>query len=588
MDKGYGKDFFENSGLNFEKVLCEIIDNSMDNPVGNQKVKVDLIIEEENAQSKQANSFRVYIYDDANGFENENKLHASFELTHPSLQPHAVKKVGKFFYGMKVAPLTKFEHFSLVTEIEGKYLIRSTRYPGIENKTPYQWKSTGVLGTNLDNPSDSAPSHLGIEGITKIMKRYSYKTCAIMSCPRVALTKKPHGKTDLLYYNELMSHLSSFLGIVYGDCISQKRLELKIGKNITSLDEIKPTDPFWSEFTPSNMKTLALTETNKDRKEMLETVAPHAILAGNTSVQKIVIDSKECEIKITPYILPKDIVLKMIHDKYEHNTPAGNKLYRYQKVGKKQKQMSKHMRGEEQRGFYFYRGGRAIIFGTQGAENNKGMWHGIEGLPIAGWANQIRIKVEYDPGELDTLLRLDPNKNTYTEIDDKVWEVIRQGLIQTIDGKTLGHAKPYDEANHYWLEDASKGTIHAEQKTTLKACNKCKYIHVHIKYCPKGNCLKCNLPKSKNICTINKCNTKPVPSPPTPPVPSPPTPPVPTPPVPTPPTPPTHRDMGKLVTIPGQPLTWRRALLDYDNQEQCIDLIKTIIDEAKIDKDKIL
>jgi len=70
MDKGYGKDFFENSGLNFEKVLCEIIDNSMDNPIGNQRVKVDLIIEEEKATSGQNNSFRVYIYDDGKGFEN--------------------------------------------------------------------------------------------------------------------------------------------------------------------------------------------------------------------------------------------------------------------------------------------------------------------------------------------------------------------------------------------------------------------------------------------------------------------------------------------------------------------------------------
>ena len=177
-------------------------------------------------------------------------------------------------------------------------------------------------------------------------------------------------------------------------------------------------------------------------------------------------------------MLPKYIASSIIFDKYEHETPAGNKLYLYKKIPSKQKQISKHMNGEEQRGFYFYRGGRAIIFGTQGAESNKGMWHGIEGLPNEAWANQVRIKIEYEPGRLDDLLRLDPNKNTYLEISDEIWAAIRQGLIQTIDGKTLGHAKPYNEITQYWKEEASKGTIHAEsKKTPSKKCKQCGYLH---------------------------------------------------------------------------------------------------------------
>ena len=58
--------------MNFEKVLCEVIDNCIDNPVANQKVEVDVIIEEEIAKSIQNDSFRIYIYDRANGFESED------------------------------------------------------------------------------------------------------------------------------------------------------------------------------------------------------------------------------------------------------------------------------------------------------------------------------------------------------------------------------------------------------------------------------------------------------------------------------------------------------------------------------------
>ena len=198
--------------------MCEVIDNCVDNPVADQKVEVDVIIEEEIAKSIESDSFRVYIYDRANGFESEDKFHAAFELTHAEGQPSSIqpsdKKIGKFFYGMKVAPLTKFEHFSLITEIEGEYLIRSTRYPGEDNEFKYVWRKEGVLGTEKDNPYDSAPVHLGLEGIKKVMSDGSYKTCAVMSCPRVELTKRPHNKTDKLYYDDLISHLSSFL-----DCL---------------------------------------------------------------------------------------------------------------------------------------------------------------------------------------------------------------------------------------------------------------------------------------------------------------------------------------------------------------------------------
>ena len=153
---------------------------------------------------------------------------------------------------------------------------------------------------------------------------------------------------------------------------------------------IKAVDPFWSEFTPLKMKALASTEKNKARKEMLDTVGPYGVLAGKTQVETIQVGSKKCEIKITPYVLPKSSTLKMIYDKDEDETPEGNKLYVYGRITAKQRQISKHMDGEEQRGFYLYRGGRAIIFGTQGAESNKGMWHGIEGLPQGAWANIIR------------------------------------------------------------------------------------------------------------------------------------------------------------------------------------------------------
>ena len=213
--QGFDGNFFSVPSLNFEKALCEIIDNSIDSGNG-APVVVNVIIQPEQVPSRRKNSFRVYIYDNGNGFGSENDLHSAFQLSRVK-KPSKKNKIGCFHWGMKTASLAKYDHFSLITKIGNKFFSRSIRHPGKHNPDEYYiWRSFGIDKSRTNpNPSDKVPAHVGESGITENMKKHDFTTCAVLTCPRGVILTTQTGKRDITYHDELLNHLNLYFGIIY-------------------------------------------------------------------------------------------------------------------------------------------------------------------------------------------------------------------------------------------------------------------------------------------------------------------------------------------------------------------------------------
>jgi hypothetical protein len=525
LAKGLDGLFFQKD-LNIEKIICELVDNSVEHPKGGS-VDVYILIEEEvhSGDDTHPYSFRVHVYDNGSGFTSEDKLHDAFELS--SDIESMKKKIGKFHFGMKTAPLYKFNHFSLITKIGNNFCNRSIRYPGLyDPKNNYRWSPKGVdLKNPNPNPGNIVPPHVGESGITNLMTKHNLTTCAVCTSPRMSLLPKEDAKRDTTFFNELIVQLKLYLGIVYQEVIEKNTATLYIGKTMDTMEEILPCDPFLSAYTPDGMASLAIKETDPDTKMMLETIAPFGTLAGERLPIKVKIpkepkykNKKDQTIHVTPYYVPKARFIDLLRTKYSAEDLNGRFIMQSHnlttKVSDKQKEVSSGMVGKGMQGFYFYRGNRAIIFGAEAAHSNQGFWNGIAGfksLSSDGWANTVRVKVEYDPSpELDRMFNLAGNKNTFDgSPHGNIWAAIKKGIIQTIDGDVANHAPPFNVAAPYWVGGKGSSFHIGSHKAypPSKKCVDCSFFHEEGK-CPKGECSTCGLSKSANKCLLSSCNTK--------------------------------------------------------------------------------
>jgi hypothetical protein len=437
------------------------------------------------------------------------------------------KKIGKYHFGMKTAPLYKFNHFSLITKIDNDFYNRSIRYPGLyEPQNNYIWLSKGIdTKHSSPNPGSVVPLHVGEPRIKLLMTKHKLTTCAVCTSPRMSLLMKEDAKRDTTFFKELIIQLKLYLGIVYQEVIEKKTATLYIGKTMDQMDKILPCDPFLSAYTPDGMASLAIKETDPDTKIMLKTIAPFGTLAGERLPIKVTIpdepkykNKKDQTIHVTPYYVPKARFVDLLRTKYSAKDLNGRFIMQSHtqaaKVSDKQKEISSGMVGKGMQGFYFYRGNRAIIFGAEAAHSNQGFWNGIAGfksLSSDGWANTVRVKVEYDPSpELDRMFNLAGNKNTFDgSPHGNIWAAIKKGIIQTIDGDVANHAPPFNVAAPYWVGGKGSSFHIGSHKAypPSKKCDDCSFFHEEGK-CPKGECSKCNLAKSDNKCTLVKCNTK--------------------------------------------------------------------------------
>lgn len=526
VSKGLDGLFFQKP-INIEKIICELVDNSIDHPVNGQSVDVYILVEEEIhvLEDTHPDSFRIHVFDNGSGFPSEDKLHEAFELSTDTAS--LKKKIGKFHFGMKTAPLYKFNNFSLITKMEGKYFNRSIRYPGMyKPENNYLWLKSGIDSKHPSpNPTNLVPPHVGEKRITDLMDKYGLTTCAVCTTPRMSLLKKDNAKRDKTYYDELITQLKLYLGIVYQDAIEKKNAVIKIGKDMKDMDEILPCDPFLSSYTPNEMVNLAKIEKDAKDKMKLETIAPFGTLAGERKPCKVKIpkepkykNQSDQIIHVTPYFVPSAKFVDLLRKSYSAKDLNGRYIMPSHNVGQgvsdKQKEISSAMGGKGMQGFYFYRGGRAIIFGAEPADSNQGFWFGISGfksLSSHGWANNVRIKVEYEPSpELDDMFRIAANKDTFDgSPHEYIWTAIKTGIMQTIDGESANHAAPLNTALPYWVPGGKKENFHIDSLTNYppSTCNDCGFFHEPGK-CPKGDCLKCGLPKAKNNCTLATCNTK--------------------------------------------------------------------------------
>lgn len=522
--KGLDGLYFQKT-INIEKVVCELVDNSIDHPKKGEPVEVYILIEEEihTTDDTHPDSFRIYVFDNGSGFISEDKLHEAFELSSDTASMK--KKIGKFHFGMKTAPLYKFNNFSLITKINKKYFNRSIRHPGMYNpENNYLWLESGIDQKHPSpNPTDKVPKHVGEKRITDLMDQYALTTCAVCTTPRMSLLKKDNSSKDITYFDELIEQLKLYLGIVYQEAIEKKKAFIKIGKEMNKMDKILPCDPFLSDYTPNGMASLAKIEKDVDNKMMLETIAPFGTLAGERKICNVKIpniakykNQSDQIIHVTPYFVPSASFVDLLRKSYaafdlkgRYIMPSHNKG----QVSPKQKEISSAMGGKGMQGFYFYRGGRAIIFGAEPADSNQGFWNGISGFKSfssTGWANNIRIKVEYEPSpELDEMFKIASNKETFDgSPHENIWAAIKTGIMQVIDGQTANHAAPLNTALPFWVPGEKKnfhiGTL---KDYPPSKCDDCSLFHESGK-CPKGDCSECGLLKAKNNCTVSTCNTR--------------------------------------------------------------------------------
>jgi hypothetical protein len=520
MSRGTHVDF-NRTNLSIENSICEIIDNCRDSLNDAGKKRIHLVFEQGQKNTEiqleyptcvapnlkdYSKSFSIAIYDEGDGFVDENELHEAFEIIQTNPKPRGKGHTGKFHLGMKEASLNRFHHFSLITKIKSDVKIRSIFYPGEQNSRVYDWEKSGPK----ENPTDSLPNHLNLPNIKAYMKKEKMITCALLSAARFPMTDATGKKGDFSKLDDFITHMKHFIGVAYHKDLVKGTLEIGIRNSTQKIQTVEPVDLFWSEATPTAIKAYPKKNSvTKNQQYICNEMFGYGILSGVRQKAQVMINGQKNSFYVTPYLVPSDEArteLMKVTTKWDKSrvvdisppvVSSSGKLFTAQNL----------------QGYTFVRNGRAIIIGNMKNAENYGFYNGISMIESTTKA-RVRIKIEYEShtGSLDSVFRILPNKDGYQYIDQKVWDAIYTVLTNKIDGNASKNFFPHNK-NGPFYENGNAKTRHfnngiglSKKNDWCKECN--KVYHKKGRKCPERPCAVCKKQMNKKSCTVSLCGNK--------------------------------------------------------------------------------
>ena len=379
--------------VEYESVIAEIVDNSMDNNAENVLIRFS---------GKRWDDFSVVILDDGLGFSTPEKLFSSFDLAIQDVAENTVgeeKRTGINDIGMKLTPLSFCDSITVITRFDdGTIGSRTLSRESATKDDSYQTE-------------DSAQDSREFAPTWELIGNGEWRTAVIMHDHH----KQPFSGSPN-FPRKYCQNLAKFLGITYSEIIDDADVKLsKISIQHTDENnrwakdkiEVMALDPFWDRFTPRSIRDRI--EQNvydkfaKKHSDKMEALAEFGTVASESMPIPIKCsdDGRTYNVKVRGFVIPPNEARKKIPNIYSKKCfdsgikQAGTSI----------------LQKEHTAGFYFYRNKRCISFGTSGFAQNKGFYH-----ILSSPSNQqldLRIKVEF-PKELDRYFELEPTKNGVT------------------------------------------------------------------------------------------------------------------------------------------------------------------------------
>ena len=498
---------FQMTELKLERIIAEIVDNTLDAEAKEVEVKFFGI-------DKDESDVGFIVLDNGTGFEDTDELFDSWEIEKKT-KTRSEDEVGKYHVGMKIAPLTKYKTIFIVTIIDGVAWI-SRAFNASRTGKPFDMDNKAHENPTKPEEYDLSDTSIPSYVHDQIKDFATPKTCewttgfVAVDKWRDLLDDGFDAYSSIIDKNHFQKHMVQFLGMTYQHYFEDDDdLEINVDNLI-----VAPLDPFWTDYTPSrfNSELVNLESKMKVEKDKDEQKAIAGIIEFNKAMSKFgtfqgktykssVIDGLE----ITPYVIPQREARTIISQKVssgwsDEDTKPWN---RQQKNAPSELLVSNSACG-----FFFYRGKRLITFG-----------HFYRLNIMSNDANQIRIKVKFPSNAEPDSFEVAPNKQRMDYISKEAWEEIFDAF--GMKSGSNDWAEPFNQKAPFFrdTEEARKNPLrknrtggifehnpkahypnilvrNSEDWIKYRKCPKppagCGFLHEYSDICPKAPCPICS------------------------------------------------------------------------------------------------
>ena len=527
---------FSLADVDIERIIAELVDNSIQAKAEEISIRFFLTdIENDDVG--------MMVLDNGCGFETIDDLWNSMEI-----QTKDAKKgsgdLGKYHIGMKLAPLSRYQNLYVVSIIDGKTWI-SRGFNSEETGAPWDMDDdqhrnpTKPIPYSRTDKTIPAEVHEQLKGLKSDKGEADFsnpanckwKTCIIAEKRwRDVLDDNFNAVESMLEEKKFPTHLSHFLGITYQKVLEENpNLRITIAENLI----VVPYDPFLSDFTPSKIADEIL----KDEKELLALAgvvgkekekeeieskikAAKALKKFGTLEGATYISPKFEGLKVTPFHIPESSVWRKLKTHLWDKEKSGTTAFMERRVSGAGSGL---LKSENLRGFFFYRNNRLISFGQ------------MYELGIGSHdADRIRIRIEF-PGDLDSHIKVNPNKHRIDKKEKELWDEVLQGLSLLTGGSD--YATPFNQNVSFFKKNekslpqkkkGQKGSVALFKKfepfegshypnivalgntnylkyAECKAMGGCGFIHEPNDTCPLSICKICGKESGMEDCVPGDC-----------------------------------------------------------------------------------
>lgn len=468
--------------ITIEAMIAEIVDNSLDK----KSSKVEVVI-----SGKDWDNFSIITYDNSPiGFSSEEELDTAFRMG--GKKERDDDDIGSFHMGAKSSTLSKFKDIAIFTKINGEFYHRRM------NKTEIQ---------ETYKPEKN-PTYPIAEEVQKKIENDDYTTAFVCYNPLSRLLNKTDAQIKKSSIDGFSAAVSLFLGIIYQRILNENP-KLSI---IVNDEEVSSVDPFWRNFTPQAISERLDLQPGQEgyvHDAMVRNILQCALPWGTIATEKVSFDieyeGESYPIKVQGFVIPYGEVRKKL-EKYD--LVSNEFIERPNKAG------TDTLKAQYLQGFFFYREGRCIGFGSTGKNSNDG-WYLYGGGRPSTWLG-VRLMVDF-PKELDKFMRLSPAKDTVNP-QELFFDKIQKAWDQRIKEPLL-RAKLGDGKRPFWdYNNPSKSVVGAAASSNFQSklwddnCPHCEGFHPKGTICSYAPCSVCGsvggkcYPKCTHQCKY--CKTK--------------------------------------------------------------------------------
>ena len=496
--------FFDNvTGLSapgIEAVIAELIDNSLDKLATSIEVEIF---------GKNDSDYSIIVYDNGKGLPDQEAVTKAFDLSHlkgAEIEKKGLtgfKKTGKFNFGLKVSPLSRFNDSTLLTFGDDGALNHA-------RVDAAQIRSQRKYGPILNKLKHKAVR----KAIKKLGKGDVWRTAVVLSRAR-------QNKLDLENYepssfNAFADYLRNYFGLLFERAMKAEphptiRITYPTASNDSQGLRVHPLDPFWKDFTPDRInERLEITDEDdpgfirEEHRHQMKCFREWGTITTGKIPITIQIKDENGKVKgnelayVTGWCIPPRNVNKAIPKEY-----VADRVFDTHGAAHKNNLLAASLGG-----FYYYRGDRLICFGANNKDpdNNKG-WNKLINHPHS---SQTIIRIEVHVSEpLDDIFDLSGTKDRYVPpksfIND-VATVLQTPINQPLLRSHLGSiSRPFllknqdqhaNTATAVSVKLSSKGS-NGKPGHIIQDCEYCaKYdprpLHHKDTICPLKPCENCD------------------------------------------------------------------------------------------------